>query len=551
VDRSFRSGLILLGGIALLAAALAVQAILLETKLWTLVLAGAGAVLSAWGAFALRRELGALLRRRRGEIALYTLGAMGVLVALAYLSVRYPMRFDMTEVGRFSLADQTVTMLKRVDKPVHITFFHDPLMRETDELYKLMAAQNDLIRIDFYDPNLNPAQARMMGVRFAGTSILESEDRKLEIHGSTETDIANAIMRLTQGSKQVICFLDGHRENDPFSWTSHDHAEGAAGHTHGLGSQYVLHERHGLAKAREALENMNYVARTVSLVGGDPVPSDCSLLIVAGPKTELLPGEVDAVRAYLAAGGNGYFLLDPFVPTGLEPVIREFGVVLDDDIVVDAAKHFWTDVSSPAVTEYNRHQITLDMPLTFYPGVRSLSPTPERVPGTSVTPVVNSSKTSYGEHDRMTAEFDEGIDVDGPLPLMVVVNRRPLQPADATLIELGPKDETAPSDEPAAALDDSGFSPADVTGRSRIAVIGDSDFATNSFFHFLGNGNLFLNTVNYLTAQENLIGLEPRSKDLPRLSLTNRQMKGTFVLSVILIPAVLAVIGGAVWWRQR
>jgi ABC-type uncharacterized transport system involved in gliding motility auxiliary subunit len=82
-------------------------------------------------------------------------------------------------------------------------------------------------------------------------------------------------------------------------------------------------------------------------------------------------------------------------------------------------------------------------------------------------------------------------------------------------------------------------------------VIGDSDFATNSFFHFLGNGNLFLNTVSYLTAQENLIGVEPRTHELPRLSVTNRQMKGTFVLSMALVPGILALVGTAVWWRQR
>ena len=74
MDRSFLSGLILLAGIALLATAFAIQAILLETVVWTLVLAGAGALLSAWGAYSLRTELGAMMRRRRGEIALYTLG---------------------------------------------------------------------------------------------------------------------------------------------------------------------------------------------------------------------------------------------------------------------------------------------------------------------------------------------------------------------------------------------------------------------------------------------------------------------------------------------
>ena len=86
---------------------------------------------------------------------------------------------------------------------------------------------------------------------------------------------------------------------------------------------------------------------------------------------------------------------------------------------------------------------------------------------------------------------------------------------------------------------------------SRLLVIGDSDFATNSFFHFLGNGNLFLNAVNFLASRENLIGIEPPTYDLPRVSLTNRQMKGTFFLAIVLIPAISALVGMGVWWKQR
>src|SRR5690349_9759166 len=190
MESSFRHVLILLVGIALLAAAAAVHAILLQNILWAVVLGIAGLVLTAWGAFALRSEIGSLVRQRRGEIALYTLGAVGVLIAVAYLSVRFPLRYDMTTTGIFSLSEQTVQMLKRLEKPVHITFFHDPMMRETVELYRLMAAQTGKVTVEFVDPMLNPAQARMRGVEFAGTALMESEGRKLQINGPTETDIA-------------------------------------------------------------------------------------------------------------------------------------------------------------------------------------------------------------------------------------------------------------------------------------------------------------------------------------------------------------------------
>ena len=517
---SFRAGLLLLAGVTLVAAALILQMILVETAGWVIATGVIGGLFAVGGAYALRADLGVLLRRRRGEIALYTAGLIGVLLVLAHLSVRYPFRFDMTEAGRFSLSAATLTMLKKLERPVHVVFFHDPLMRETVELYELIARQTPRVTVEFYDPVLHPAQARMAGVNFAGTAVMESEGRKLQVNSARETDIANGILRVSRSATQRVCFLEGHAEPDPFSLESHDHLEGAVGHSHGLGVNYVLHERHGMAKARHALETLNYTVAKVSLVhGGDPL-SACAVLVVAGPKTALLPPEVAAIRSYLANGGSAFLLLDPFVQTGLEPVLREYGIVAGDDIVIDEASHFWADMSSPAVSDYNRHQVTRELPLTFFPGARSLGPTPERVPETAVLPLVNSSKKSWGQKNRERIQFAPGRDEPGPMTLMVLAQRR------------GEADGAGPR-------------------RSRLAVVGDSDFATNSFFHIMGNGTLFVNTINYLAAQESLIGIPPRTHDLPRVNLTNRQMKGTFFLSVVLVPALLAVVGTAVWWKQR
>lgn len=544
MDNFFRSGLILVAGIGLLALAGAIHAILLEGTLWTLLIGAAGFALTAWGGYALRAELATLVRQRRGEIVLYTLGTVGVLCAVAYLSVQFPARLDMTEEGKYSLSPQTVTMLKRLEKPVHVTFFHDPLMRETVELYELMARQTGMLTVEFFDPMLNPAIARLRGVQFAGTAILESEGRKMQINGPSETEIANAILRVSLGVTQKVCFLDGHREPDPFSQEAHDHMEGSAGHTHGLGVQYVTHQQHGMGKARAALETLNYTPEKLSLTREGSVDTlmSCSLLVVAGPKLALLPQEVAAIRRFLAGGGNAFFLLDPFIKTGLEPVLLEYGIVADDDIVIDESSHFWADPSSPSVTEYNYHAIAQDLPLTFFPGARSFSPTSKQVPGTNVQPLANSSRQSFGETDAERARFDKDRDLSGPLTIMVVAIRRPVSAQGDAIwkSDAGKKSPDTPALEAVK-----------VTARSRVAVVGDSDFATNSFFHIMGNGRLFLNAVNYLASMENLIGLEPRARDLPRVNLTNRQMKGTFFIAIILIPALLAAVGFAVWWKQR
>ena len=336
-------------------------------------------------------------------------------------------------------------------------------------------------------------------------------------------------------------------EADPFSMESHDHVEAEASHSHGTGVQYVLHETHGLAKARKSLEELNYTVEVISLLGGGTGGLDeCAVLIVAGPKTELLPREVDALRAFLAAGGDAFFMIDPFVETGLDPLLRDYGVVLDDTMVIDPAHHFATDPSSPAVTQYNHHQVTRSLPLSFFPGVRSLSPG-RRVPGTAVTPVINSSRNSFGETSHERAERDEDSDIPGPLTLMVAINKRPVTEDERGLIGDLVRQDSGEADGGAADTDP----PMLASERSRVVIIGDSDFATNSFFHVLGNGNLFLNTVNYLAAQENLIGIEPHTRELPEINFTNRQMKATFFLAVFLFPLLLGLVGTAVWWRQR
>jgi ABC-type uncharacterized transport system involved in gliding motility auxiliary subunit len=542
MESSVRKLLIVLVGAVLLVAGLTFHAILLEAVWWNSALLIAGTLLLAWGAYTGRDDLRYLLRQRRGEIAVYSIGMIGLVCLVVMLSLHFRLRFDLSSEGRYSLSPQSIEILRRLEKPVKVTFFYDQNMRENKELLELYDDYSDKITLEFFDPTLNPGEALRRGVQFAGTTILESEGRKQIISGGEETDFTNGILRVSQGATQRVCFLTGHVEADPFSLESHDHVEGGAagGHNHGLGAKLVVHESHGMGKARHALESINYAVDKLSLLQGNPVPRECSALIIAGPKIPLLAPEIKSVGDYLRGGGNALVMLDPYVHSGLEPLLRqEFGVTIDDNTLVDVASHYWSDLSSPAVTEYGRHRITDKLPLTFFPGARSISPAPERVPGVTGTPLVNSSKHSYGElNPHATAEFDAKKEVPGPLTIMAVVTKR------HGMTDL--RTATPSGDSPPAAAP-----PQAEPLMSRLVVVGDSDFATNSFFHSLGNGNLFLNAMSYLTSRENLIGIEPRTYDPPRLNLTNRQMKGTFFLAIFLVPALAGLLGFVVWWRQR
>ena len=542
---SLRSGLVLIAGLMLLAASLIASSLSVNSQLVSNLLLLTGLLLSGFALFSLRDDIGQLFRESRREMLLTTVGLIGILVAVAWLTALHPLRMDLTANREYSLSPQTVKMMQSIDKPVHITFFHDRGMRETVELYELFAAQNDKITVEFFDPMINPAQAKLRGVEFAGTALYESEGRKLTINGPTETDIANGILRITQAKQQIACFVDGHGEPDPFSLESHDHMEGDAGHSHGLETKFVQHERHGMAKARGGLEAMNYVVEKVSLLKTDAELSRCAVLIVAGPQSPLLDAELRSIDRYLDEGGNAMFMIDPFVKTGLEAVIRKFGIELGQGMVIDEASHFWADPSTPAVTDYNRHEITSKLPLSFFPGVRPLMPTKEPVPGVQVRQLVNSSAKSFANADKMRIDYKSGKNGYAPQTLMATARINPkMVESGETLLKRLRGEETEDAKAPA---------PEKIIARkeARIVVAGDADFATNSFYHVLGNGALFLNAVNFLASRENLIGLEPRTYDLPYISMTNTQMKGTFILSIILIPLLMAAVGVAVWWRRR
>lgn len=422
---AFRSGLILIAGLMLLAASLIASSLSVNSQWVANLLLLVGLLLSGFALFSLRDDIAQLFRENRRELLLTTVGLIGVLVAVAWMAALHPVRMDLTANREYSLSPQTVKMMQSIDKPVHITFFHDRGMREAVELYELFAAQNDRITVEFFDPMVNPAQAKLRGVEFAGTALYESEGRKLTVNGPTETDIANGILRITQAKQQIACFVDGHGEPDPFSLESHDHMEGDAGHSHGLETKFVQHERHGMAKARSGLESMNYVVEKISLLKADATLSQCAVLIVAGPQSPLLDAELRSIDRYLDQGGNAMFMIDPFVKTGLEDILRKFGIELGSGMVIDEASHFWADPSTPAVTDYNRHEITNKLPLSFFPGVRPLGPTKEPVPGVSVRPLVNSSQKSFANADKMRVDHKSAKNGYGPQTLMVTSRINP------------------------------------------------------------------------------------------------------------------------------
>ncbi|MDQ3487349.1 MAG: ABC transporter, partial [Acidobacteriota bacterium] len=86
---------------------------------------------------------------------------------------------------------------------------------------------------------------------------------------------------------------------------------------------------------------------------------------------------------------------------------------------------------------------------------------------------------------------------------------------------------------------------------SRVVVMGDSDFASNRWLGISGNRDLFLNSVNWLAQQENLISIRARDPEDRRITLSADQDRRIFWITIFIIPGLILLMGIQAWWRRR
>ncbi len=82
-------------------------------------------------------------------------------------------------------------------------------------------------------------------------------------------------------------------------------------------------------------------------------------------------------------------------------------------------------------------------------------------------------------------------------------------------------------------------------------MFGDSDFASNRWLGISGNRDLFLNAVNWLAQQENMISIRPKDPEDRRITMTADQDRRIFWLTVFIIPGLILLAGVQTWWRRR
>ncbi|MEW6187626.1 MAG: GldG family protein [Thermodesulfobacteriota bacterium] len=450
-------------------------------------------------------------------LTLLVLIFIAILTGVALIVHRFPLRWDLTEGNRHSLSAQSLQIVKNIKEDVRIrAFFQEgnPDKKNAQALLNTYAYANPRIRFQFIDPDRQPALARQYGVRNYGALILESGGRTRNVPSAEEEEISGGLLRLMQSKAKRILFLTGHGEK---------------------GLQDT--EKSGYSLARSLLEKENYRVEEISLMAGQGVPEGSDCLIIAGPKKPLFPQEIEDLKKFIAAGGRVILLLEPFQDNGLKDWLSTMGVTLHQDILIDkVSRIFGGDFLIPMAGSYGRHPITekFNVP-TFFPTARSLQLASSPTPGFTPEVLIRSSSESWAEFDKSRldkgeASFEPTKDRRGPLNLSVLI----------TLAGSGKTSPEPPSEKNTPTLT-----------KGRLVVFGDSDFASNGYFNLSGNGDLFLNTINHLTEEQQLISIRPAKSPVKPLSLSAGQAQALFLIPLVLLPLVVIGAGVAVWRSRR
>jgi ABC-type uncharacterized transport system involved in gliding motility auxiliary subunit len=518
-------------GVALVVVALGLRVMRPEMQPTYRALAIAGLVVTGLYALSQWRDIARSFSGRNvrygsmaaGSIAL----VLAILVGVNWISTRQNKRWDVTEGGQFSLSDQTKQILRSLTKPLDVKVFYRSDSGDLDRFRDQFAEYeytSSNVKLEYIDPDKEPMKAKSLDVQAYGTVVLQYEGKTERTTSTDEQGLANALKRLIEGKAKKVYFAEGHGERD----TTNSDPQGFSFYS-------------------DALKSENFDVGKIVLAQDPKVPDDATIVVIAGPRSDYFPAEIDALKAFLGKGGKLLLLLDPPEPKktveypNLVALAKDWNINIGTNIVVDAQS--MQSAAFPLVATYPRHQITdnFDRIMTTYRFVRSVEPIEGGTNGRYAQKLLETSPRSWAEADikglfetgKPSMDVDKG-DKQGPISIGAAVNvSAPDAPAPAT-----PPDPAAP---PAPKPE------------TRVVVIGDSDFLSNvqGGIGFEGNRDLGLNIANWLAQQENLIAIRPKAPSDRRITLTPDQGTAIQWLTLLVVPGLLFLTAFRVFWKRR
>ncbi|AFM25651.1 GldG family protein [Desulfomonile tiedjei] len=465
---------------------------------------------------------------------------LAIVAAIQYIAIQNPKRWDLTKTGKHTLAPQSKQLmdtLKEKKIPVDVLVFYESKDSGTREATKdLLDQYKDVyseFHYSFHDPDRDRTLALQNSIDTYPTMVLKIGGKDERVNSMNEESITNAISRLLRTETKKIYLLKGHGELSPES-----------------------DEVDGFKAAKTQIEKQNYKVEDLVLLQAPGVPEDAAAVIVAGPKTDPMDSEFQALRQYLERGGHLLVLLTPFKTPKLANFLKNYGFVTEEDIVVDRmSRALGGDYLMPVITTYIKHQITKNFTLaSFFPEVRSVVASRDFKQGVEVQELALTSDVSWTINEEQlksgNANFDEKTGKKGPISVMAVSTYTPPQGKPDQTKAADIEKEKEFSDEPPDKKTEEETAKKPV--KSRIVVFGSSLVAANKFFKLQGNPDLFMNSVSWLAEDENLIAIRPKSTKATPIVLTSSESWAVFAIPLLFVPLIWIVIGVVVFvYRKR
>ncbi|HEY3475486.1 MAG TPA: GldG family protein [Anaerolineales bacterium] len=475
----------------------------------------AGLVILGLAAYAIlepdrvRRFITGRQARYGSNALIMAIAFLGILIVGNVLAFQNPRQvLDLTEDNVNTLSPEMTAALQTLPEKVTATgFFSQASSTESTEqlLSNIKANSNGKFDYGFINPDRDPQAALNAGITGDGKILLEMGGRKEIVAFASETEILKGLLRLLNPGNNVVYFLTGHGERDV-------EQPGEA----------------SMTRAKTTLESKNYAVKTLNLLAENEIPEDASLIVIAGPLQPVSEDEVNLLKEYLANGGSLIVMEDPTALTEFadtsdplaDMLAEDWAIILNNDVVVDLNSPQLTIATAAYYDATHPVTINTNNLVAFFPFTRSLTMASSAT-DVMLTPLVQTNERSWGETDFESLtqgggppSFDENAEMQGPL----------------TLVMAGENSTTG----------------------GRVVVFGGSNFAIDPNFDAYGNGDMFVNSVDWSAEQEDLASITPRTPTERTFNVPGQfQWIAILLGSVFVIPGLVVLAGVSTWLSRR
>jgi ABC-type uncharacterized transport system involved in gliding motility auxiliary subunit len=495
-----------------------------------------------------------------------TLSVLIILGLINFLGIRYHLRLDLTDSQLFTLSPQSRELVSNLPETMKVWLFSKEQNIQDRELLDNYHRQSNKFKFEYVDPQLKPGIAEKFGVKDYGEVYLEFQNKRQVVQIISENErlsevkLTARLQQITSSKTAKIYFLQGHGEH-PLSAS-----KGA------------------ISQAIQGLIDKNFITSGLNLAEQPQVPDDAAVIVVAGPQKELLTGEVTALQNYLNRGGNLLLMIDPNTNPKIDTILKDWGVRLDNRLAIDTSgANLQLGPAAILVTEYGQHPITKDFGknISVYPLTRPLEI--DSVSGIESMALLKTKPypSSWAESDQKSEklEFNEGKDLKGPLTLGVALTRKlsnqtsptpiptnsptpiptnsptPIPTNSPTPIPTNsptPIPTNSPTPIPTNSPTPIPTNSPATAKESRLVVFGNSNFAVDGLFGQQLNGDVFLNSVSWLSQQDQqLLSIRPKEPKNRRIIISTFQANLLTISALFLLPLIGLVTGFIIWWKRR